>query len=224
MASLPGAVMKKSSGYGSAFSLARAISVSARAGTAALSAAAAASHTASGRWRRRCAPDRCPYRSAGSVWPAASRRRQLRRRSAHLRNGTAGSPASPRFSTTPPAGRRGLWRRRSAASAGSGACSMIFVTSPPAGSSYPPPPAGRPRCSRGSVSASKPRRRRRRFQTARCARRGGQSAARRSPPGWRRCRWGFTTGARAAACRRLTLAETKKSKGEQYGVGNSIVT
>lgn len=36
--------------------------------------------------------------------------------------------------------------------------------------------------------------------------------------------WGFTTGARAAACRRLTLAETKKSKGEQYGVGNSIVT
>ncbi|MER0132527.1 hypothetical protein KD913_09005 [Klebsiella pneumoniae] len=55
-------------------------------------------------------------------------------------------------------------------------------------------------------------------------RRGGQSAARRSPPGWRRCRWGFTTGARAAACRRLTLAETKKSKGEQYGVGNSIVT
>ncbi|MCS5980109.1 hypothetical protein LNO78_02810 [Klebsiella pneumoniae subsp. pneumoniae] len=27
---------------------------------------------------------------------------------------------------------------------------------------------------------------------------GGQSAARRSPPGWRRCRWGFTTGARAA--------------------------
>ncbi|EGF62021.1 hypothetical protein HMPREF9538_03548 [Klebsiella sp. MS 92-3] len=80
------------------------------------------------------------------------------------------------------------------------------------------------RCSRGSVSASKPRRRRRRFQTARCARRGGQSAARPSPSGWRRCRWGFTTGARAAACRRLTLAETKKSKGEQYGVGNSIVT
>ncbi len=36
MASLPGAVMKKSSGYGSALSLARAISVSARAGTAAL--------------------------------------------------------------------------------------------------------------------------------------------------------------------------------------------
>ncbi len=32
MASLPGAVMKKSSGYGSALSLARAISVSARAG------------------------------------------------------------------------------------------------------------------------------------------------------------------------------------------------
>ena len=32
MASLPGAAMKKSSGYGSAFSLARAISVSARAG------------------------------------------------------------------------------------------------------------------------------------------------------------------------------------------------
>lgn len=30
-------------------------------------------------------------------------------------------------------------------------------------------------------------------------------------------------GARSA-CRRLTLAETKKSKGEQYGVGNSIVT
>lgn len=29
---------------------------------------------------------------------------------------------------------------------------------------------------------------------------------------------------RAAACRRLTLAETKKSKGEQYGVGNSIFT
>lgn len=50
MASLPGAAMKKSSGYGSALSLARAISVSARAGTAALSAAAAASHTASGRW------------------------------------------------------------------------------------------------------------------------------------------------------------------------------
>ena len=44
---------------------------------------------------------------AGSVWPAASRRRQPRRRSAHLRNGTAGSPASPRFSTTPPAGRCG---------------------------------------------------------------------------------------------------------------------
>ncbi len=55
MASLPGAVMKKSSGYGSALSLARAISVSARAGTAALSVAAAASNTASGRWRRRCA-------------------------------------------------------------------------------------------------------------------------------------------------------------------------
>lgn len=116
MASLPRAVMKKSSGYGSALSLARAISVSARAGTAALSAAAAASHTASGRWRRRCAPDRRPFRSAGSVWPAASRRRQPRRRSAHPRSGTAGSPASPRFSTTPPAGRRGLWRRRSAAS------------------------------------------------------------------------------------------------------------
>ena len=32
MASLPGAVMKKSSGYGSALSLARAIRVSARAG------------------------------------------------------------------------------------------------------------------------------------------------------------------------------------------------
>lgn len=32
MASLPGAAMKKSSGYGSALSLARAISVSARAG------------------------------------------------------------------------------------------------------------------------------------------------------------------------------------------------
>lgn len=32
MASLPGAVMKKSSGYGSAFNLARAISVSVRAG------------------------------------------------------------------------------------------------------------------------------------------------------------------------------------------------
>ena len=43
MASLPGAAMKKSSGYGSALGRARAISVSARAGTAALSAAAAAS-------------------------------------------------------------------------------------------------------------------------------------------------------------------------------------
>jgi hypothetical protein len=30
-------------------------------------------------------------------------------------------------------------------------------------------------------------------------------------------------GARSC-CRRLILAETKKSKGEQYGVGNSIVT
>ncbi|MBD3697526.1 hypothetical protein IE981_13315 [Klebsiella pneumoniae] len=36
LASLPGAAMKKSSGYGSALSPARAISVSARAGTAAL--------------------------------------------------------------------------------------------------------------------------------------------------------------------------------------------
>lgn len=41
---------------------------------------------------------------------------------------------------------------------------------------------------------------------------------------WRQCRWGFITGARAAVRRRLILAETKKSKGEQYGVGNSIVT
>lgn len=132
MASLPGAVMKKSSGYGSAFSLARAISVSARAGDSGSLGCGSGQPYSQRGWRRRCAPDRCPYRSAGSVWPAASRRRQLRRRSAHLRNGTAGSPASPRFSTTPPAGRCGLWRRRSAASAGSSACSMIFVTSPPA--------------------------------------------------------------------------------------------
>ncbi len=91
MASLPGAVMKKSSGYGSALGRARAISVSARAGPAVLLAAAAASRTTSGRWRRRYAPDRRPFRSAGSVWPAASLRRPPHRRSVHPRSGTAGS-------------------------------------------------------------------------------------------------------------------------------------
>ncbi len=118
MASLPGAAMKKSSGYGSALSPGEGNKRFRAGGGQRLS-------------RLRQRPAIQPA-GAGSVWPAASRRRQPRRRSAHLRNGTAGSPASPRFSKIPPAGRRGLWRRRSAASAGSGACSMIFVTSPPA--------------------------------------------------------------------------------------------
>ncbi|ENQ6476861.1 TPA: hypothetical protein MNB63_001583 [Klebsiella pneumoniae] len=79
--------MKKSSGYGSALSLARAISVSARAGDSG-------------------------SLGCGSGQPYSQRALgqfglQPRRRSAHLRNGTAGSPASPRFSTTPPAGRCG---------------------------------------------------------------------------------------------------------------------
>lgn len=181
MASLPGAAMKKSSGYGSALSLARAISVSARAGTAALSAAAAASHTASGRWVSLA----CSQSSAAATSP--------QRTSSQRHSRLSGVAAFFNDSAS----------RKVRLMAAAKRCQ---------------------RCSRGSVSASKPRRRRRRFQTARCARRGGQSAARPSPSGWRRCRWGFTTGARAVARRRLTLAETKKSKGEQYGVGNSIVT
>ncbi len=202
--------MKKSSGYGSALSPARAISVSARAGTAALSAAAAASHTASGRWVSLA----CSQSSAAATSPQRTSSQRHSRLSGVAAFFKDSASRKARFMAS---AKRCQRRERRL-------LNDIRHVASGLGSSYPPPPAGRPRCSRGSVSASKPRRRRRRFQTARCARRGGQSAARRSPPGWRRCRWGFTTGARAAACRRLTLAETKKSKGEQYGVGNSIVT
>ena len=50
LASLPGAAMKKSSGYGSALSLARAISVSARAGDSGSLGCGSGQPTASGRW------------------------------------------------------------------------------------------------------------------------------------------------------------------------------
>ncbi len=182
MASLPGAVMKKSSGYGSALSLARAISVSARAGDSGSLGCGSGqpySQRALGQFGLQPVVVGGSHVAAAHILAAAQQ--ALRRR--------------PFFKDSA--------SRKARFMASAKRCQ---------------------RCSRGSVSASKPRRRRRWFQTARCARRGGQSAARPSPSGWRRCRWGFTTGARAAACRRLTLAETKKSKGEQYGVGNSIVT
>ncbi len=181
MASLPGAAMKKSSGYGSALSLARAISVSARAGDSG-SLGCGSGQPYSQRALGRLA---CSQSSAAATSP--------QRTSSQRHSRLSGVAAFFNDSAS----------RKVRLMAAAKRCQ---------------------RCSRGSVSASKPRRRRRRFQTARCARRGGQSAARPSPSGWRRCRWGFTTGARAARCRRLTLAETKKSKGEQYGVGNSIVT
>lgn len=181
MASLPGAVMKKSSGYGSALSLARAISVSARAGDSG-------------------------SLGCGSGQPYSQR--ALGQFGLQPVVGGSHVAAAHIFATA----QQALRRRR------------VFKDSASRKARFMASAKRCQRCSRGSVSASKPRRRHRRFQTARCARRGGHSAARRSPPGWRRCRWGFTTGARAAACRRLTLAETKKSKGEQYGVGNSIVT
>ncbi len=129
MASLPGAAMKKSSGYGSALSLARAISVSARAGTAALSAAAAASHTASGRWVSLA----CSQSSAAATSP--------QRTSSQRHSRLSGVAAFFNDSAS----------RKVRLMAAAKRCQ---------------------RCSRGSVSASKPRRRRRRFQTARCARRG----------------------------------------------------
>ncbi len=176
--------MKKSSGYGSALSPARAISVSARAGTAALSAAAAASHTASGRWVSLA----CSQSSAAATSPQRTSSQRHSRLSGVAAFFKDSASRKARFMAS---AKRCQRRERRL-------LNDIRHVASGLGSSYPPPPAGRPRCSRGSVSASKPRRRRRRFQTARCARRGGQSAARRSPPGWRRCRWGFTTGARAA--------------------------
>ena len=130
MASLPGAVMKKSSGYGSALSPARAISVSARAGTAALSAAAAASRTASGRWVSLA----CSQSSAAATSP--------QRTSSQRHSRLSGVAAFFKDSAS----------RKARFMASAKRCQ---------------------RCSRGSVSASKPRRRRRWFQTARCARRAG---------------------------------------------------
>ena len=196
MASLPGAVMKKSSGYGSALSLARAISVSARAG------------------------------DSGSLGCGSGQPYSQRALAAQVRPWQAPIPqrwvslACSQSSAAATSPQRTSSQRHSRLSG----VAAFFNDSASRKVRLMAAAKRCQRCSRGSVSASKPRRRHRRFQTARCARRGGQSAARRSPPGWRRCRWGFTTGARAAACRRLTLAETKKSKGEQYGVGNSIVT
>nr|MDQ6119888.1 hypothetical protein [Klebsiella pneumoniae subsp. pneumoniae] len=100
---------------------------------------------------------------------------------------------------------------------------MIFVTSPPAWFILSATACRPPALQQRIGSASKPRRRHRRFQTARCAQ--GRAIS-RAPFTSRMAAMSlgiYYWGARSA-CRRLTLAETKKSKGEQYGVGNSIVT
>ncbi len=129
MASLPGAAMKKSSGYGSALGRARAISVSARAGDSGSSAAAAASHTS-----QRVLGQFGLQPVVGGSHVAA----------AHI------------FAAAQQALRRcGVFQdslsRKVRLMAAAKRC---------------------PRCSRGSVSASKPRRRRRRFQTTHAVRGG----------------------------------------------------
>ncbi len=203
--------MKKSSGYGSALSLARAISVSARAGDSGSLGCGSGqpySQRALGQFGLQPVVGGS-YVAAAHIFATAQQALRRRRVFQRLRQ--------------PEGAVYGVGEALPAP--GAALCSMIFVTSPPAwfivSATACRPPALQQRdqflpVNHAAAVGG--------FKTARCARRGGQSAARRSPPGWRRCRRGFTTGARAAARRRLTLAETKKSKGEQYGVGNSIVT
>ncbi len=182
MASLPGAVMKKSSGYGSALSLARAISVSARAGTAALGCGSgqpysqralgqfglqpvvggsyvAAAHilaTAQQALRRRRVFNDSASRKVRLMASAKRCQRRERRLLNDIRHVASGLVH--------------LIRHRLQAARAAAEDQFLPVNHAAAIGGF----------------------------KQHAVRRGGQSAARRSPPGWRRCRWGFTTGARAA--------------------------
>ena len=117
MASLPGAVMKKSSGYGSALSLARAISVSARAGDSGSLGCGSGqpySQRVLGQFGLQPVVGGS-YVAAAHIFATAQQALRRRRVFQRFRQ---------------PEG--AVYGVGEVLPAGSGACSMIFVTSPPA--------------------------------------------------------------------------------------------